>query len=185
MQLTFGSGEVFAQMITDAYGNRVQNATPVRIMGLQEMSVDLSAELKEFYGQNRYPLAVAQGKVKVSGKMKGALINGLTLNTLFFGTEYATGTMKALWAETTGKVLDGDNYSYLQADAPGGGKFAEDAGVMGQDGTAYIKVASSPKQGQYTVRNRACTPLTARIKAKPFIRALPIRKRCPRRRKSS
>lgn len=38
MQLTFGSGEVFAQMITDAYGNRVQNATPVRIMGLQEMS---------------------------------------------------------------------------------------------------------------------------------------------------
>lgn len=76
MQLTFGSGEVFAQMITDAYGNRVQNATPVRIMGLQEMSVDLSAELKEFYGQNRYPLAVAQGKVKVSGKMKGALING-------------------------------------------------------------------------------------------------------------
>ncbi|HFC1128570.1 TPA: hypothetical protein ACFB5S_001624 [Neisseria gonorrhoeae] len=85
MQLTFGSGEVFAQMITDAYGNRVQNATPVRIMGLQEMSVDLSAELKEFYGQNRYPLAVAQGKVKVSGKMKGALINGLTLNTLFFG----------------------------------------------------------------------------------------------------
>ncbi|EOF8956493.1 hypothetical protein ACI6YK_001458 [Neisseria gonorrhoeae] len=151
MQLTFGSGEVFAQMITDAYGNRVQNATPVRIMGLQEMSVDLSAELKEFYGQNRYPLAVAQGKVKVSGKMKGALINGLTLNTLFFGTEYATGTMKALWAETTGKVLDGDNYSYLQAAAPGGGKFAEDAGVMGQDGTAYIKVASSPKQGQYTV----------------------------------
>lgn len=185
MQLTFGSGEVFAQMITDAYGNRVQNATPVRIMGLQEMSVDLSAELKEFYGQNRYPLAVAQGKVKVSGKMKGALINGLTLNTLFFGTEYATGTMKALWAETTGKVLDGDNYSYLQAAAPGGGKFAEDAGVMGQDGTAYIKVASSRNKANIRFRNRAFTPLTARIKAKPFIRALPIRKRCPRRRKSS
>lgn len=185
MQLTFGSGEVFAQMITDAYGNRVQNATPVRIMGLQEMSVDLSAELKEFYGQNRYPLAVAQGKVKVSGKMKGALINGLTLNTLFFGTEYATGTMKALWAETTGKVLDGDNYSYLQAAAPGGGKFAEDAGVMGQDGTAYIKEHPPRNKANIRFRNRACTPLTARIKAKPFIRALPIRKRCPRRRKSS
>ena len=42
MQLTFGSGEVFAEMITDAYGNRVHNATPVRIMGLQQVPVDIS-----------------------------------------------------------------------------------------------------------------------------------------------
>lgn len=66
MQLTFGSGEVFAEMITDAYGNRVQNATPVRIMGLQEMSVDLSAELKEFYGQNRFALAVAPSRLRAA-----------------------------------------------------------------------------------------------------------------------
>ncbi|WP_127220385.1 hypothetical protein [Neisseria meningitidis] len=151
MQLTFGAGEVFAQMITDAYGNRVQNATPVRIMGLQEMSVDLSAELKEFYGQNRFALAVAQGKVKVSGKFKGALINGLTLNTLFFGAEYATGTMKALWADTTGKAIPVDGAYTVQATAPNGGTFVEDAGVMGQDGTAFIKVAASPAAGQYMV----------------------------------
>ena len=151
MQLTFGSGEVFAEMITDAYGNRVQNATPVRIMGLQEMSVDLSAELKEFYGQNRFALAVAQGKVKVSGKFKGALINGLTLNTLFFGAEYATGTMKALWADTTGKAIPASGAYTVQATAPNGGTFVEDAGVMGQDGTAYIKVASNPTAGQYMV----------------------------------
>lgn len=90
MQLTFGSGDVFVRMITDAYGNPVTDATPVRIAGLQEMSVDLQAELKEFYGQNQFALAVAQGKVKVSGKMKGALINGLALNTLFFGSEFAS-----------------------------------------------------------------------------------------------
>ncbi|HFC7349556.1 TPA: hypothetical protein ACXH5U_000594 [Neisseria meningitidis] len=151
MQLTFGAGEVFAQMITDAYGNRVQNATPVRIMGLQEMSVDLSAELKEFYGQNRFALAVAQGKVKVSGKFKGALINGLTLNTLFFGAEYATGTMKALFADTMGKAIPTSGAYTVQAAAPNGGTFVEDAGVMGSDGTAYIKVAASPAAGQYTV----------------------------------
>ena len=151
MQLTFGSGEVFAEMITDAYGNRVQNATPVRIMGLQEMSVDLSAELKEFYGQNRFALAVAQGKVKVSGKMKGALINGLTLNTLFFGAEFATGTMKALFADTTGKAVPTSGAYTVQATAPNSGRFVEDAGVMGQDGTAYIKVASNPTAGQYMV----------------------------------
>ena len=153
MQLTFGSGEVFAEMITDAYGNRVQNATPVRIMGLQEMSVDLSAELKEFYGQNRFALAVAQGKVKVSGKFKGALINGLTLNTLFFGAEFATGTMKALFADTTGKAVPASGAYTIQAVVPNGGQFVEDAGVMGEDGTAYIKVASNPTAGQYTVSN--------------------------------
>lgn len=151
MQLTFGAGEVFAQMITDAYGNRVQNATPVRIMGLQEMSVDLSAELKEFYGQNRFALAVAQGKVKVSGKFKGALINGLALNTLFFGAEFATGTMKALWADTVGKTIPASGAYTIQAAAPNGGTFVEDAGVMGADGTAYIKVAATPAAGQYTV----------------------------------
>lgn len=151
MQLTFGAGEVFAQMITDAYGNRVQNATPVRIMGLQEMSVDLSAELKEFYGQNRFALAVAQGKVKVSGKFKGALINGLTLNTLFFGAEFTTGTMKALFADTTGKAVPASGAYTVQVTAPNGGRFVEDAGVMNENGTAYIKVASNPKAGQYMV----------------------------------
>nr|DAJ29476.1 MAG TPA: hypothetical protein [Caudoviricetes sp.] len=151
MQLTFGSGEVFAEMITDAYGNRVQNATPVRIMGLQEMSVDLLAELKEFYGQNRFALAVAQGKVKVSGKFKGALINGLALNTLFFGAEYATGTMKAIWADVAGKAIPTSGAYTVQATAPNGGRFVEDAGVMGSDGTAYIKVASNPTAGQYMV----------------------------------
>ncbi|VTY10173.1 Uncharacterised protein [Neisseria subflava] len=153
MQLTFGSGEVFAEMITDAYGNRVQNATPVRIMGLQEMSVDLSAELKEFYGQNRFALAVAQGKVKVSGKFKGALINGLTLNTLFFGAEFTTGTMKALFADTTGKSVPASGAYTVQAAVPNGGRFVDDAGVMGEDGEAYIKVASNPVAGQYTVSN--------------------------------
>lgn len=151
MQLTFGSGEVFAKMITDAYGNRVQNATPVRIMGLQEMSVDLSAELKEFYGQNRFALAVAQGKVKVSGKFKGALINGLTLNTLFFGAEFTTGTMKALFADTTGKAVPASGAYTVQVTAPNGGRFVEDAGVMNENGTAYIKVASNPTAGQYMV----------------------------------
>lgn len=37
---------------------------------------------------------------------------------------------------------------------PNGGQFVEDAGVMGEDGTAYIKVASgAPTAGQYTVSN--------------------------------
>lgn len=151
MQLTFGAGEVFAEMITDAYGEPVVNATPVRIMGLQEMSVDLQAELKEFYGQNRFALAVAQGKVKVSGKFKGALINGATLNTLFFGAEFASGTMKAIYADTAGKKIPESSAYTIQAAAPNSGTFAEDQGVQGSDGTTFVKVNASPKAGQYSV----------------------------------
>lgn len=151
MQLTFGAGEVFATMITDAYGNAVSNATPVRIMGLQEMSVDMQAELKEYYGQNRYALAVAQGKVKVTGKMKGALINGMALNTLFFGAEFATGQMKAVYADTVGKTIPTAAAFTIQAAAPSGGTFAEDLGVQSSDGRTFVKVAANPKAGQYSV----------------------------------
>ncbi|STZ77346.1 hypothetical protein [Bergeriella denitrificans] len=150
MQLTFGAGDVFAQMITDASGNAVANATPVRIMGLQEMSVDLQAELKEYYGQNRFALAVAQGKVKVTGKMKGALINGLALNTLFFGSEFATGTMKAIYADVAGKTIPTAAFT-IQVTPPSAGTFVEDLGVMGADGVAMVKVAANPAQGQYAV----------------------------------
>lgn len=151
MQLTFGAGEVFARMITDANGVPVANATPIRIMGLQEMSVDMAAELKEYYGQNRFALAVAQGKVKVSGKMKGALINGLALNTLFFGSEFASGTMKAIYADTTGSQIPNATAFTIQVAPPSSGKFVEDAGVQGSDGTTYVKVTSAPKTGQYSV----------------------------------
>lgn len=151
MQLTFGAGEVFAQMITDAHGVPAKNATPIRIMGLQEMSVDVSAELKEYHGQNRFALAVAQGKVKVSGKMKGALINGLALNTLFFGDKFATGTMKAIHADTDGKQIPGSSTYTIQVTPPSSGTFAEDLGVLGSDGTTYIKVSGSPEAGQYSV----------------------------------
>lgn len=151
MQLTFGVGEVFVEMLEDAHGNPVSNATPVRVMGLQEMSVDLQAELKEYFGQNRFALAVAQGKVKVSGKMKGALINGLALNTLFFGAEFATGTMKALFADNAGKTIPNATAFTVQATPPNSGRFVEDAGVMNAKGEAMVKVASNPQAGQYSV----------------------------------
>lgn len=166
MQLTFGAGEVFAQMITDAHGRPVKNATPIRVMGLQEMSVDLSAELKEYYGQNRFALAVAQGKVKVSGKMKGALINGLALNTLFFGAEFASGTMKAIYADTDGKQIPGSGAFTIQAAPPASGTFAEDLGVMGSDGSTYIKVEGSPEEGQYSVSSAGLYTFNAADKNK-------------------
>lgn len=147
MQLTFGSGEVFAQMIQDSYGNPVTTPTPIRIAGLQELSIDFAGELKEFFGQNRYALATAMGKVKVNGKMKGALINGQALNTLFFGDKFATGTMKAVHADTSGQSISAS----VTVTPPNSGTFVDDLGVVGSDGTTFIKVSGSPSAGQYSV----------------------------------
>ena len=147
MQLTFGSVELFAQMVQDAYGNPVTTPTPIRIAGLQELSIDFAGELKEFFGQNRYALATAMGKVKVNGKMKGALINGQALNTMFFGDQFATGTMKAIHADTTGQSISAS----ITITPPNGGTFTEDLGIVGSDGTTFIKVAGAPEAGQYAV----------------------------------
>jgi len=152
MLLTFGAGELFAQMIRDAAGNVITNPTPVRIAGLQEMSLDFSGELKEFYGQNRYALATAMGKVKTSGKMKGALINGFALNNLFFGGTMSTGSMKALYADTTGQAIPASPFQ-ITVTPPSSGSFVDDLGVIDGNGLTLIKVASAPTTGQYSVSN--------------------------------
>ncbi|WP_018610250.1 hypothetical protein [Uliginosibacterium gangwonense] len=151
MQLTFGSGELFAQMIRDAAGNVITNPTPIRIAGLQELSLDFSGELKEFYGQNRYALATAMGKVKTTGKMKGALINGLALNNLFFGNNMATGTMKALYADTNGIAIPSSTPYTITTTPLNSGTFIEDLGVVNANGQTMVKVAASPVSGQYSV----------------------------------
>ncbi|MDO5058583.1 MAG: hypothetical protein Q4D82_01415 [Neisseria sp.] len=151
MMLQFGAGELFAQGISDAFGNLMTMPTPIRIAGLQEFSVDVQTELKSFHGQGRFALATAQGKSKVTGKAKGALLNGTALNTLVFGQEIATGKMKAIHAEAVGLKIPSSGAYTLTPAAPQRGKFTDDLGVMAEDGSAMVKVAANPQAGQYSV----------------------------------
>ena len=147
MILTFGAGDLYAQMIQDAYGNKVTTPTPIRIAGLQEVSIDFAGELKEFFGQNRYALATAMGKVKTTGKIKGAIIDGQALNTLFFGDQMSTGAMKSVYADTAGQSIS----TSITITPAQGGTFAEDLGVVGGNGLTFIRVAGAPQAGQYAV----------------------------------
>lgn len=149
MMLQFGAGDVFARAITDIYGNRLNVPTPVRIMGLQEFGLDIQTELKEFHGQGRFPIATAQGKAKISGKIKGALINGLALNTMVFGQTMATGTMKAIYADESGFKIPSATAFTITPTVPNSGRFVDDLGVLSADGNAMVKVAGSPNAGQY------------------------------------
>ena len=168
MLLNFGAGDLFATMIQDAFGAATTNPTPIRIAGMQEVSVDFSGDLKEYYGQNRYALAVAMGKVKTSGKFKGATFNGLALNTLFFGSGPTTGTMRAIVADTAGTVVPTTPFQ-ITPTVPNSGTWVEDLGVTDSNGFTLVKVASGPTTGQYSVTAGVYTFAAADVAKRMYI----------------
>lgn len=84
-QYNFGSGDLFF-VRTD-----IAVPTPVRVGALQDISVDISFTVKDLMGQYQFPLAVARGAAKLTGKSKFAKINARALNDAFFGQTLATG----------------------------------------------------------------------------------------------
>lgn len=168
MQLTFGAGELFATLLRDASGNVITNATPIRIAGLQEMSLDFAGDLKEYFGQSRFAIGVAQGKVKTTGKFKGALINGQSLNTLFFGSGLTSGTMKALQADTSGTLVPTTPFT-ITPTVPSSGTWVEDLGVVDGNGQVMTRVASGPTAGQYSVTAGVYTFAAANVGLRTYI----------------
>ena len=152
MQFIFGAGEFFGVPLSDAQGNPITNPTPIRIGAMQEMSLDLSGDLKELYGQKQFALAVARGKVKASGKFTGAQVHGAALNSLFFGTGAVAGAMKAIYTGDAASVIAGDAAPFTVTVAPpNGGTFVEDMGVLDASALPMTRVAGTPSAGQYSV----------------------------------
>lgn len=63
---------------------------PVNIGFAQELSLDMAGTTKQLFGQNQFPLAVARGTIKATGKVKAAVISGLAWNAVFYG--YGSGS---------------------------------------------------------------------------------------------
>jgi hypothetical protein len=141
-QYSFGSGVLFGTR-TD-----VANSTPIRFGALQDVAIDFTFTLKELHGQYQFPLAVGRGTGKISGKAKFAQINGLTLNSLFFGQSQATGQTLTSLTEAQ-SVPASTPFTVSVANAA---TFAGDLGaVYAATGLPLTKVASAPIQGQYSV----------------------------------
>jgi hypothetical protein len=143
--LNFGSGTLFGTALTDAFGNALATPTPILLGVLQDCSIDLSFDVKELYGQNQFPVAVGRGKGKVAGKAKFAQLNGLTINTLFFGQTLAAGTLSDVY-DTTGVAAA----ATITPTVPSSGTWTRDLGVM-TGGIPMKRVASAPAIGQYSV----------------------------------
>lgn len=149
MQFAFGSGTLFGTPLTDAFGAAVANPTPIQFGKLQEVSLDISGDVKQLYGQQQFPIAVGRGKVKISGKAKVAQIFGAQFNSLFFGQTMANGILADVY-DTTGAVIPGTPYQ-ITPTVPSSGTWTADLGVVNSNGVPLTRVASAPSTGQYSV----------------------------------
>lgn len=148
-QNVFGAGVLWATPTADAYGNAIANPTPVQFGIAQEVSVDVSFDTKMLYGQNQFPVAVGRGKGKVSGKIKFAQLNGLTLNNVVFGQTLTAGILSDVY-DTTGATIPTTPYQVTPT-VPGSGTWTADLGVRYATGIQLTRVASAPAAGQYSV----------------------------------
>jgi hypothetical protein len=92
----FNSGVL---VCTPNAGNLSAFPTPLALGVLQEGSIDVSFEVKELYGQAQFPVDVATGKGKVTGKAKFASITGKTLTDIIFGQTTAVGYNSPVYNE--------------------------------------------------------------------------------------
>jgi len=139
---SFGSGVLIGTR-TD-----IINATPVNFGLVQEVTIEETAGVKELYGQFQYPLAVARGSIKTTGKAKVARISGLAFASLFYGVTPVAGQLATAFAEAA-VVPAAVPYTVTPANSA---TFVDDAGVVyATTGLPLVKVASTPAAGQYSL----------------------------------
>lgn len=157
-QYMFGAGTVWATPLTDYQGNAIANPSPVNFGALQDVSIDISFDTKMLYGSQQFPLDVARGKGKISGKAKFAKMNALTINSVIFG-QTLTRTGIADVFDTTGKTIPTTPFTITvssgsatatNVQAPNTGAVVATLGVRDANNNPMIQVASSPATGQYT-----------------------------------
>lgn len=122
--------------------------TPVNFGLVQDVALDFSFDLKELYGQYKFPVAIAQGKGKCSGKAKLARISGLVFGGLFFGINPVAGQLATIFAEGPTAVP----VTPFTITVANGATWVDDLGVINAiTGLPLTKVASAPVAGQYSV----------------------------------
>lgn len=119
MEYAFGSGTM--------YGRRTGGSatpTPAKFGGLQGVTVDIAHSIKELYGSYQFPLAVARGTAKVTGKAQFAQLDTDAFNDLFFG-ESSVATGRQLTAVDEQKTVTANT-----ATVTNNTTFVQDLGVV-------------------------------------------------------
>lgn len=135
-QAIFGDGALFATP-------QGANPTPIKVGALQDVSVDISFDIKQLFGGNQFALEQARGKGKIDLKATSGHFDGVKLNGLFFGGTTSTGeTLSSIDEAGTGASVPVAN----------AGTWTRDLGVYDSTSKLYkTRVASAPAAGQYSV----------------------------------
>jgi hypothetical protein len=148
--MVFGSGKLIATPTNLADGTTIATPTPVELAQLQDVSVDMSVDIKTLYGSNQYPIAIGQGKGKVQVKAKYADIRSSVLASLFYGKATTTG-IKAAKLDDAQTVPASSPFTITVA-PPNSGTYVDNLGVVDSStGKPMERVASAPATGQYSV----------------------------------
>ena len=154
-QYAFGSGNLFGIPKTDHAGQVITTPSPVLFGTLQEGSVEINYDVKELHGQKQFPVAIARTKGKITGKAKVAQLNGMLLNSVFFGQTLTEGIV-SIYVDETGQAIPATPHEVTPT-VPSSGTWAEDLGVIDANGSPMTRVASSPSTGQYSVNGGTYT----------------------------
>lgn len=147
--INFGTGKLIAVPTNLFDGTPIANPTPVIVGQLQDVSLDLSVEIKSLYGNKRYPIAVGQGKGKTEIKAKHADIDGGVMGSLFFGKAATAGIKAAVFDSAA--TIPATSFAVTVV-PPSSGAFVSDLGVLfAATGVQLKRVASAPITGQYSV----------------------------------
>lgn len=144
--LEFGTGLLYGE---PTGGNLPTNPTPIRLL-LQEVSVEFKGDLKKLWTQSQLPIAVARGKIDVTGKAKIVNYDPDPINQLFWAQSIATGM--TLFVDREIATLNATTYTVVN-----GATFDHDNGVSYSTGPAagavLLKVTTAPNVSQYSVNS--------------------------------
>src|SRR5215813_4153049 len=144
MQLSFGSGAVWGER-TDVVGSGIG---PRQFGVLQDIQIDFDWSDKEHYGQLHFPVTIARGQGKITGKAKFAQILGLLYSDIFFGVTPATGQFAVSQLEAA-NVPAVTPYTVTVANAA---NYNDDLGIVyASSGKRFNRVTTPSAAGQYSV----------------------------------
>jgi hypothetical protein len=147
MQLAFGAGALWGTR-TDVAGSGIG---PDQFGILQDVQIEWDWTTRELWGQYQFPVDIARGQGKITGKAKFARIFGAIYGDLFFGQTPAAGQLTVSENEAA-IVPAGPPYTVTVANAA---NFGDDLGVYyaagGNAGNRFTRVTTPSAAGQYSV----------------------------------
>ena len=147
MQLAFGAGALWGNR-TDVTGSGIG---PDQFGILQDVQIDWDWTTKELWGQFQFPVDIARGQGKITGKAKFARIFGAIYGDLFFGQTPATGQLTVSENEAA-SVPATTPFTVTVANAA---SYVDDLGVFyatgASAGNRFTRVTTPSAAGQYSV----------------------------------